>query len=58
MSKAKKHQVGSELWDRIRLEQRFASACGPSTPPKEECETCRHLGMQMNNGFGNDDSAS
>jgi len=49
---------GSELWDRIRLEQHFASACGPPTPPKQEREACRHLGMRMSNGCGNDFSAS
>ena len=38
MSQAKKYRVRSELWDRIRLEQRFASACGSPTPLKEEYE--------------------
>lgn len=57
MSQAKKHEVDSELGDRIRLQQCFAFVCSPLTPPKKY-EACRHLRMQLSNGFGNYDSAS
>lgn len=43
----KKHQVGAELWGRIRLEQ-------PCHPPKEQCEACGHPGVEVSSGFGSD----